>query len=358
LVYGEDIVSGPVAKRVLCFVVPLLTVGGTLGGSSGVSAGVSEYGVDYYISPPLVQGSYVPGQSEDFNDFGTAATCPPTIANGEIAVTGACKTLIADGSGGATAEAIDPTPTVGAPGSDYASTDSGGEITFIMPEAQRYLGFWWSAGSGGNIVRFFDGDNEVLSLNTDDLTALLGLAPTSVGDFGSTGFIESLDTASTYVRHHYFGNPRGVLASAAGSPPVMTAALWEGNTTNYVPVPGGIIYSEPFVYLHVLGQGNLSFDRVTFSGFGFEFDNFVVSPFSQTPQGSLVLAGSAAGTPPPDFEPPAGGGRTPSIDLGHYLERSELPNTGRRNMSLEWMAATFVAIGTVLIGAQRRMRRV
>lgn len=345
-------VSRPKFKHVRFLVIPAMAITGTFIGGGSVTAGTAVFGVDYFISPPLVQGSYVTGPSETFNGLGNAS-CPATIAGGLIGVSGACKTLVQDGAGGAKAGASDPTPTVGEPGSDYASTSSGGEMTFTMPEPQKYLGFWWSAGSGGNTVRFFSGDTEVLSLSTDDLNSLLGIRPANEADYGSTGSVTSQDGNSTYVKHHYFGNPRGV--SGAGSPPVMTSSLWVNNGTNYVA--GGVIYTEPFVYLHVFGQGGMSFDRITFSGWGFEFDNFVVSPLSQSPQGSLVPIGSVTGTPPPDFQPDGPSGFDGS-SLKHYFERSDLPDTGSRNVDLVWFGAALVLAGVGSNRVVRRLRRV
>lgn len=349
--YIESMVSKPRFKHVLFLVVPALVAAGALVGGGGATAGTAVFGVDYFISPPLVQGSYVTGPSETFDGFGDAP-CPATIASGLIGVTGACKTLTQKDFGGAKPLASDSTPTVGEPGSDFASTDSGGTITFSMPETQRYLGFWWSAGSIGNTVKFYSGETEVLSLSTDDLTGLLGTMPADEAGYGTTGSITSLDGNSTYVKHHYFGNPRGV--SGAGSPPVMTGALWAANTTNCQPSDCGVITSQPFVYLHVFGQGGLYFDRVTFSGPGFEFDNFVVSPLSQTPQGSLVPIGSLEGTPPPDFRPD---GQAPEFDgpsLAHYQGQSDLPDTGGARTNLVWFAGVLMLGG---IGSNRVMRR-
>jgi len=259
--------------------------------------------------------------------------------------------MAADANGGATAGATDPTAMVGGSGSNYVYTHSGG-VTLTMPagEPQRYLGFYWTAGSPGNVVTFYSGDTEILQLDTEDLSSNLGTMPVDQASYGSTGTISSTG-GTPYVKHHYFGNPQGV--SGAASPPVMDASLWWNNSTNYGPSR----ISSPFVYVHVFGQGGMTFDRVVFSGSYFEIDNIVLSSLSSVaPTSDLVRLGGITGTPPPDFNPPGGGGG-PDIDLDHYTETAEMPNTGRRAPGLEWIAAVFVAAGTALIGGRRRFRQ-
>jgi hypothetical protein len=321
----------PEVKRVLYFIVPFLMVSG----ASGASAGASEYGVDYYMAPPMVQGSYVSGYLQDFNDTNS---CPTTDTDKGVTVdiSGDCSISSSGLYGGASV--VTSTPTAGGDGSNYAYNDD--PITLTISSPMCYLGFWWSAGSDGNVVDFYDGDTEVLSLSSDDIIDLLD--PTDGPTLSSIG-----PTVSTYPKRAWFGNPR--FHTDAQAP---------------FGIPddeGDINPNEPFVYLHILAQGGLRFDTVVLSGSGFEFDNLVISSRCQNPRSNLVSLGSVDGTPPPGFVPPREG-RTPSIDLDRYLDASSdesvLPNTGRSNSGLEWIAAAFVAIGTIVLGAQRRLRRV
>jgi uncharacterized repeat protein (TIGR02543 family)/LPXTG-motif cell wall-anchored protein len=242
---------------------------------TGPTVASTGYGASYYISPPLVQNSYVTtGAILETFDSGTNGTsCNGTVPIGVIS--GNCGFSNGFMYGGATTESS--SPVAGGTSTMYA-TGSGGSpptITFTFSGARRYLGFWWSAGSPTNTVKFFNGPDEVLALTTADLISLLG---SSAGTFGTTGSVTAAD-GSTYVKHHYFGHPRGHSQAS----PVSRSSVTNG---------------EPFTYLHVFTSGGLTFDKVTFSGNGFEFDNLVVSNVAQSPAPNLVTVGSITGTMP------------------------------------------------------------
>lgn len=252
---------------VLAASVPVL-----LGTESPVTA--TAYGVTYYISPPLVQNSYVTTGAvlESFDSGMSGNSCAGTVPIGVI--TGTCQFSNAFAYGGATTQSS--SPVAGGTSTIYATGGGGSPtITFTFNGARRYLGFWWSAGSPTNTVKFFNGADEVLSLTTADLITLLG---SSSGTFGSTGSVTAVNGA-TYVKHQYFGHPRGH---------VQASPVARSSVTN----------NEPFTYLHVFTSGGLTFDKVTFSGAGFEFDNLVVSDVAQTPAPNLVSVGSITGTMP------------------------------------------------------------
>ena len=239
---------------------------------SPVSADV--YGVSYYIAPPLVQNSYVTTGAllENF-DSSASGSCNGVRAVGTIS--GTCSFSNTFAYGGATTQSSNP--TAGGTSSNYATGGSGSPtMTFTLNGPQRYLGFWWSAGSDQNTVKFFSGTDEVLTLTTADLMTLLGSAPS--GSFGNTGSVTAVN-GSTYVKHRYFGHPRGHTQVAPTSASTVTS-------------------NEPFTYLHVFTSGGLTFDKVTLSGGGFEFDNFVVSNVAQTPAQNLVRVNSIAGILP------------------------------------------------------------
>lgn len=252
---------------VLAASVPVL-----LGTESPVTA--TAYGVTYYISPPLVQNSYVTTGAvlESFDSGTSGNSCAGTVPIGVI--TGTCQFSNGFLYGGATTRSS--SPVAGGASTIYATGGGGSPtITFTFNGARRYLGFWWSAGSPTNTVKFFNGADEVLSLTTADLITLLG---SSSGTFGSTGSVTAVNGA-TYVKHQYFGHPRGH---------VQASPVARSSVTN----------NEPFTYLHVFTSGGLTFDKVTFSGAGFEFDNLVVSDVAQTPAPDLVSVGSITGTMP------------------------------------------------------------
>jgi hypothetical protein len=252
------------------------------------------FGVDYYVSPPLVQGTYATtGLTQITFDSATINQACPSDLTPEgsavtVSLTGICNVQAGGQYGGATSTS--GTPAFGGTRSNYANVGAGliGEdtngATFSFSTPQVYMGIWWSAGSAQNKMIFFNGEDEVLSLTTADLFAQLGAAPSGSHPWESTGDLEAVD-GSLYKKHHYFGHPFGHTAS----PPAGQAD------------PG-----EPFLFLHVFGNGGLVFDSVRLEGGGFEFDNLVVSSIAQTPASNLVLAGGIEGTPPEGPASPVG----------------------------------------------------
>jgi hypothetical protein len=247
------------------------------------------FGVDYFVSPPLVQGTYVTtGVTQVSFDTATInQPCPtdltPAGSTVTVAVSGICNVQAGGQYGGATRS--DATAANGGTRSNYANVGGGligdntNGATFTFSAPQVYLGIWWSAGSPQNRIRFYDGSSEVLSLTTADLFAAFGDAPTS-GPLNTSNVLTAVDGTTTHPKHYYFGHPAGHLAN----PPVNTA-------------PSNNAASEPFVFLHVFGSGGLRFDSVKLDGGGFEFDNLVVSTIAQTPATNLVRVGGITGTP-------------------------------------------------------------
>ena len=250
------------------------------------AAHASTYGIEYYIAPPFTQGSYVTTGvlSENFDSL-TDGACPSSIGVGTVSGD-RCWVEVAGDYGGARVGATVSTPTVGGSAQGkYASTNSDA-MTITFGEDQRYLGLWWSAGSAGNTITFFDGATQVLQLGTAELRTLLGADPTGDdGNWETTGTLTSVVGNITYPKHRFFGNPRGFL------------------TTN--PDDRSSIHGwEPFVYLHIFTSGGLTFDSVALSGTdGFEFDNVVVSTQVQVPDNSLVRIGSIVSSVAPPVSP-------------------------------------------------------
>ena len=135
------------------------------------SASADVYGVSYYMAPPLVQNSYVTTGAvlETFDSGSNSVSCNGTVPIGVIS--GNCTFSSGFSFGGATTQSS--SPVAGGTSTMYATGGGGSPtITFTFNGARRYLGFWWSAGSPTNTVKFFNGTDEVLSLTTADLMTL------------------------------------------------------------------------------------------------------------------------------------------------------------------------------------------
>jgi hypothetical protein len=252
---------------------------------------------------------------EDFDSLGDG-DCPSSIGVGTVS--GARCNVEASGDyGGATVGATDSTLTVGGAASGkYASTDSRA-MTITFNADQRYLGLWWSAGSAGNTITFYDGHTEVLQLGTAELRAVLGTEPTDGGSqWKTTGYLTSVG-GSNYPKHHFFGNPRGYTSTDPGT-------------------HSSLVRWEPFVYIHIFTSGGLTFDSVVLSGTdGFEFDNVVVSTQTQTPIDSLVRIGSIVSLVDP-----------PEVQENGQEEDGLLATTGSPNLAL----AVIMSLGLLVVG--------
>lgn len=222
--------------------------------------------ITVYYDSPFVQGTYVSGSGTTVESFNSASlgSCPTTLTVGTLS--GVCNVATAGQYGGA--ETTTSTPTIGGSGSNYASTaNSTDPITITLSGASKYFGFWWSAGSPSNTVKFYDGNQLVITLTTQTIMNQLGTQPSP---WPGTNYFTALNN-SQYNKGWYFGNPRGYLSTSPTAASTITAG-------------------EPFVFLHLFASGNLTFDKIVLSGQGFEFDNFSVSTQPQTPDTRLVLA--------------------------------------------------------------------
>jgi uncharacterized repeat protein (TIGR02543 family) len=161
------------------------------------------------------------------------------------------------------------------------SQASNAEITFTFPAGGvKYVGFWWSGGNRGNVVKFYNGATEIASLDTLALEELLGSAPPSSWPSGN-GSVTSMG-GTAYPKGHYFGNPRGY----EENPPLSKSnPLSQGGLGPY-PDHQQYIYA----YLNLFLTGDQTATSVKFIGNGFEFDNLTTSTLEQTPAPSLVFA--------------------------------------------------------------------
>ena len=316
-------------------VLPLLLL------SPSAATATPTFGVDYFISPPLVQGTYVTtGLTQITFDLIPIGACPsdltPTGSSVTVTLTGICNVEAGGDFGGATR--TDATAAHGGARSRYANV-GGGAIgdntngaTFTFSTPQVYMGVWWSAGSAANRIRFYDGSSEVLSLTTADLFAAFGSAPTS-GPLSATPTVTAVNGTTQYPKSHFWGHPFGHTAT----PPT--------NRSSVTP-------AEPFVFLHVFGSGGLKFDSVRLDGGGFEFDNLVVSSSAQTPDNLLVRIGGIVGTPTAVPTPaPAPAAPAPT---GQPVA---LATTGGEfSYALVTLAAIAIVFGSLAIGFSRRKR--
>jgi len=286
--------------RLMVHVGLLLSLVGGLGVSTystpPAAASSTTSSLSVYLDIPFVQGTYaslgtVVTQHFDASDLGEIC---PTIAGGTFS--GNCKVEDASEYGGAAVSASVSDQTVGGSAAGrYVSTSTnqpedlpGRKITIDFNQDQRYLGLWWSAGSVNNSLEFFKDNTSLLTVTTETIMTLLGNGPgwdeTNTGWGGlnndsPSNVVTSLNDA-THRKVWYFGNPRGY--------------SWpEPRTTlNLARSDPKLRQGEPFVYIHMLAGGNLTFDRVELVGTtssGFEFDNLAVSTTAQTPNPRLVL---------------------------------------------------------------------
>jgi uncharacterized repeat protein (TIGR02543 family)/LPXTG-motif cell wall-anchored protein len=230
-----------------------------------------------YIDSPFVQGSYVATASNTMT-FDSSATgssgCDDNQPTG-IAITGTCSVNTVQTFGGAS-NSLNDTATVAGVGSKFGTTaDATAPVVINLTNQSKYLGLWWSAGSTGNTMKFYNDTELLLTVTLQDMINLLGTGPSSSSVWTS----RNNDTASNLItaingtknrKVWYFGNPRGYTSTTPTSISTISA-------------------NEPFVYLHMFVGGNLTFNKVELSGQGFEFDNLTVSDQPQTPNPRLVL---------------------------------------------------------------------
>ena len=137
-------------------------------------------------------------------------------------------------------------------------------ITFDFPQTVSYVGFWWSAGNAGNVVRFYDASDSLLAeLDSQKIVDILGTSSTS------TALVTRVDEGN-YKQMEFYGNPRG---HASTTPSAKSS------------VNPDVI----FTYVNLYVGGSLNVKKVQFAGPGFEFDNLAASTSQQTPKGSMVL---------------------------------------------------------------------
>lgn len=234
---------------------------------SPLSAVASNPTLNFYISPPTVQNTYVAGaEVATFNSYSLGA-CPSAWASGNSTSIGTittteCTISAAGSFGGATlnaggAQLSRPSGS----GTNYASVPSNKILTLTLDEPETYLGFWWSAGDSRNSVKLYSGGVTGTLVGTFTTATLVTMLNSGVGS------VTAIDGTS-YNSCEYFGNP------------VLTTSRC-----------GNLSGTEPFAYVHLIGSNGLSFDTLVFSqgsSGGFEFDNMAIARSVNSPDSSLI----------------------------------------------------------------------
>ena len=229
---------------------------------------LSGAGVGVYLDMPFVQGSYATvyaGTNENFNHSQTS--CPTELSIGTL--TGTC--LILNNLSFASTTEVS-SQIVGGTSNPYAS----GQFSISFSTPQRYVGFWWSAGNEGNRVTYFSNGIAVASYDVGQVLSNLGPPPPSES-YATWPLRVTAINGNTYESKYYFGNPSGYSSLTPTSLSSRTAA-------------------EPFSYIHAFAQNGLTFDKIEFSGPGFEIDNISVSAADVTIDPRLVQVLSVEST--------------------------------------------------------------
>jgi hypothetical protein len=261
----------------------LLIIGATI--NQGISRANSNTTFEYYIDAPLVQNSYLWTQFEgspsthlaSFNNSPNNSNCTfdnfPGVSFSNNPG-GRCFTDNSTNWGGSTTLSSNPS-TGGYTNSTWDDkfmhgVISGTGATISFDEPQRYFGIWWTAGSQGNQLKFYSGDQIVGATSADDVFFRLSDPNSSFLSGGGNSFARDL----------YYGHPASYspieIDDWNQTSEITDLSLLE-NAANFSK--GILDPNEPFTYIHFFTDNNVTFDRVVMSapGNGFEFDNIVVS---------------------------------------------------------------------------------
>lgn len=261
-----------------------------------VSMAAAGDGLTAYISPPFVQGppSSFNATIEDFNSAGSC-TLPRT--NPSVGTFSGSCTSVNSGIGDhifGGANTTSAQPTVGGTASTFVAAWGAQALTVEFTAPVKYVGFWWSAGSAGNQVKFYAADRSTLlaTFTTDNINSLLNTSganepsvlPPPVNQYPGTQVVTALD-GSQYLKGYYFGRP----ADHTTLTPTVLPRGVSGNAYN----ANLNIYSH--AYMNLYATGSIDIGKVEFIGGGFEFDNLAVSNSQQTPPSDQVLLQSVLG---------------------------------------------------------------
>ena len=241
-------------------------------GSGTCSVPSNIKAVQLYIDAPYVQGSYIPelypstSLLDTFNSGTTDNGNCSAITENTGSYSGDCQIILKTHAnpyyyGGAITSSSTPTTGGGQTNqSPSAAVYTSNGLTVTFGTFKNYIGFWWSAGSTGNSVKFYRGSSLVATMTGDDVYNLIPK---------TSAQLTALDGTTKYTKSNYYGHPANI--------------TWDSG--------------EPFVYFHAFAVNGFSFDKVvlTTTGNGFEYDNFTVANLGGTqltPKNTLVFVNS------------------------------------------------------------------
>ena len=252
-------------------------------------------GITAYISPPFVQGPPA-NVSATIQDFNASNFCSSLGVSNVGTFSGSCTT-VSSGNGDfkfGGANATSDQPTIGGTASQFVAAWNTQVLTLTFPvnNQARYVGFWWSAGSAGNQVKFYSKVNgsDVLTatFTTNTLNTLLnssGQAENSVlppNPYPGSQVVTAIN-GTQYLKGYYFGRPKD---HSSLTPTALPLGLTNASVNDN-------IYSH--AYLNVYASGNVSFSKIEFVGGGFEMDNVAMSDQLRNPSAELILLQSILG---------------------------------------------------------------
>ncbi|MEY2957946.1 MAG: hypothetical protein RLZZ01_514, partial [Actinomycetota bacterium] len=226
-----------------------------LGNATATAEGSS--GIEFYLSAPKVQGSFVLDGSVE--TFDTASGSITDLAIGTV-VAGTLSVASTNVYGGAVSSSPDPLLTTGGTGTKYGFPTSSATIELDGP--MRYVGFWWPGGDESNVLIMRREGAEIARFTTADIVSLLG----GLRFDDTTGnMVTAIDGVTQYDAGDYIHNPR---LDPIYSPNPPYGTNW------------------PYAFVSVIAEQQ--FDEIEVQSINFEFDNLTVAPYSVTPPGSLV----------------------------------------------------------------------
>jgi Listeria-Bacteroides repeat domain (List_Bact_rpt) len=236
-----------------------------------------------YMDAPNVQGSYIAREfpnstwTDTYDTFtSTNVACPSSGNIGTYSfASGWCKVFTSAQNnnnyvfGGALTTTETATTTGTQTPSVWVGNSAGTTIT--LNQSVNYLGLWWSAGSTGNSIKFYQDSALVLTLSVDDICNSVKASGTTCGRPSDNSSLTAIDGTTTYLKRNYFGHP-------------LDQSNWDS--------------SEPFTYMHVFAQNRVTFNKINISttGNGFEYDNLTVGNLSQADVKSRLVAVRSYGT--------------------------------------------------------------
>lgn len=261
--------------------VTLCAVAATGSPQSSPARAAAGDGIAAYIAPPFVQGppSSFGATVETFDAWTNCSSLPASAAG---TFSGSCD--VHNGAsyewGGAQTTSDTPTVQSGGTPSVFVSGPLTGVLALSFATPVKYVGFWWSAGSPSDTVKFYDNTNTLIAtFTTATLSTRLGSSIPTSNPFPGVATLTALD-GTTYKRDYYWGRP---FAYSSTTP---TAIAYGGDINRNA-------YAH--AYLNVHASGGIAFSKVEFEGNPFEFDNLAVSTSPQIPADNNVFIESVLG---------------------------------------------------------------